>query len=214
MKTKMKISIITLVNRPDIYNEDVIDSTIDQKDIIEFIPIYGARSATSGLNEGIRKATNDLLMLVHQDIFFNPGWYEQFKYCLELLDKYNKNFGVIGMAGTDTEGCIIGTHSGCGMDDRDIAQVQTLDCSTIILKKSTIEKYNIKFDENLKFFHGYGEDIALQSIAKGLSVHVINVNIDHKCKWTAGPGFSESWEYISRKWRKIFPKIYTTVGEH
>ena len=210
----MKISIVTLVNRPDIYNEDVIASTVDQKANIEYIPIYGAKSAASGLNKGVKKATNDLIICAHQDIYFNVGWYEQLIHCLDLLNKYGKNFGVVVFAGSDYEGCLVGTHSGCGMDGRDIAQVQTLDCSTIVFRKSTMEKYGIEFDENLKYFHGYGEDIALQSIANGLSVHVLNVNIDHKCKWTAGGGFSESWSYISTKWRRVFTKIYTTVGEH
>ena len=66
----MKISIVTLVNRPDIYNEDVIASTVDQKANIEYIPIYGAKSAASGLNKGVKKATNDLIICAHQDIYY------------------------------------------------------------------------------------------------------------------------------------------------
>lgn len=203
------ISMVTLVNKPDIYKDNVLKSTEKDKDVIEYIPIYNAETAAKGLNEGISKATNDLVICIHQDMTFEQGWYEQFVRCLNLMDQYKKNWGVVGFAGTTDEGQQIGPCSRIG-EDCDVVECQTLDCSILIIRKSN----GLKFDENLKYFHAYGEEISLQAHYKGLNVCCIAVPSIHNTKWTAGRGFSESFNYVVRKWKKVFPKIYTTVGEH
>lgn len=77
-----------------------------------------------------------------------------------------------------------------------------------------MNKYELKFDENFKFFHMYGEDISLQCKEKELNVCCLNVPIIHNCKWTAGGGFQESVDYMKIKWKHKFPVIYTTVGTY
>jgi len=95
------------------------------------------------------------------------------------------------------------------MDGNNIIRVQTLDCSTTIIKKSNM----LRFDEQLKFFHCYGEEMALQANWAGLGAFVINVPIKHNTNWTAGPGFKRSRQHVIRKWRTRFGRIYTTVGD-
>lgn len=225
------ISIVTLVNRPEIYEENVLRSTLKEKDNIEYIKIDNAVSAASGLNSGLENATNDIVICCHQDIWFREGWYERLDIilkklsnfglgCLEDDDGLNDDgliniWGVLGMAGTTFNNIMVGTHSGLGMiDNRDIIRVQTLDGSCLILKKSVCKEYDLKFDENLIWFHFYCVDIALQANEKGLGAYVINVPIDHRTKWTSGGGFQESSQYISKKWAKKFRRICTTVGTY
>lgn len=203
----MKISIITLVNNSNIYEENVILSTSTKKDNIEYIKIDNPPFASKGLNIGINKATNDIMIMCHQDIYFLEGWYERLQDI--LYNKIDKNWGACGMAGTTYDRKMVGTHSGLGMKEY-VIPVQTLDCSCIILRKSN----NLMFDENLKYFHMYGEDIALQANDKGLGSYVINIPINHNTRWTAGQGFGESTDYIVKKWRSKFGIIHTTVGDH
>lgn len=207
----MKISIITLVNNSNIYEENVMKSTSTKKDNIEYIKIYNPSSASKGLNIGIDTATNDILIACHQDVYFLDRWYEILQELLDdKINKINNNWGVCGMAGTTFDGKMVGTHSGLNMSGNIIIPVQTLDCSCLVLKKSN----NLRFDENLKYFHMYGEDIALQANDKGLDAYVIDVPINHRTNWTAGSGFVESGDYIGRKWHHKFGIIYTTVGTH
>lgn len=216
----MKISLVTLINNESIYQENVIESTLKENNNgnIEYIQIHNSKSGSSGLNEGLNKSTNDLIICCHQDITFLEGWYDHLLHCLDQLDLiYNikelkQDWGVAGFAGTTDEGKMVGTHSGLGMDGCDTIECQTLDCSTLILRKSIINKYKLKFDEKLTYYHMYGEDISLQSLDKGLKVCCLNVPIIHNCKWTSGGGFKESVDYIKLKWKHKFSVIYTTVG--
>lgn len=206
MKNKeTEISIVTLVNKPDIYQENVIESTLDIKDIIEYIVIPSPVSAAVGLNTGLEKASNDLVICCHQDVYFLNGWYNSLKRCLTLL---NDKWGVCGVAGTIGDGNLVGVCSGLLMHEEDIIPIQTLDCLCIILKKSN----ELRFDENLKFFHMYGEDIALQANDKKMGAYVINIPLKHNSKWTSGPGFEDSYEYLKKKWKNKVHPIYTTVG--
>ena len=212
----MKLTLLTLVNNKNIYKENVLASTIKENNEgnVEYIVINNPPYATEGINRGIEKSTNNTIIYCHQDIYFLEGWYNKLLYCFNLLNIYKKNWGVCGFAGTKTEGKMVGTHSGLGMDNCDVREVQTLDCSTLIIRKSINQKYDLKFDENLKYFHGYGEDFSLQCINKGLNVCVLNVNIQHNCRWTAGEGIGETFQYIKQKWKHKFKTIYTTVGTY
>jgi hypothetical protein len=203
--TTNKISMVTLVNNVGTYHDDVIKSSSAFKDNIEYIPISFPKSAATGLNEGLEKASNELIICCHQDIYFFDNCYKS------LMDNLNslrsKNWGVCGIAGCTFEGKCIYNYK---MMSENIVQAQTLDCSLLILKKSN----NLKFDENLKLFHMYGEDICLQANDKGLGVYILNVPILHKSKWTAGPGLGESAAYVAKKWHHKFGKIRTTVGTY
>lgn len=203
-----KLSVITLVNDDNKYHENVILSTIKDRDNIEYVTVKNSKSGASGLNSGIDKATNDVILCCHQDVYFKEGWYEKLNKCFDELDTWkSKTWGVIGFAGTTDNGLSVGTHSGLGMTE-DIIMVQTLDESVLILKKSN----KLKFDERLLYYHMYGTDISLQSYDRGLNVYVINVPIEHRTKWTAGNGIGESEAYIKKKWINKYNIIHTTVG--
>ncbi len=210
----MKLSIITLVNKPNIYIENVMKSTFSQnkENKIEYIVINKAKSASTGLNKGLLKATNDIIICCHQDIQFLEGWYDKLEQLLKILDnKYV--WGVAGLAGTTKDGSMVGTHSGLGMNNNNIIDVQTLDCSAIIFRKTSFQEHNLKFDEDLHHFHMYAEDISLQCLNKKLKVYCINVPAIHNTAWTSGGGFQESTDHIRKKWKHKFKEIYTTVGQ-
>ncbi len=215
----MKLSIITLVNKPEIYIKNVMKSTSPyiRENKIEYIVINKAKTASSGLNKGIQKANNDVIICCHQDVEFLDGWYDKFKQLINTLDnRHLQNeviWGVVGFAGTTKEGLMVGTHSGLEMNNNDIVEVQTLDCSTLVFRKSTFQKYNLKFDENLQYFHMYGEDISLQCLDKELKVYCLNVPIKHNTIWSSGGGFQESTNVIKKKWGHRFKTIFTTVGQ-
>lgn len=160
-----KISLVTLVNNVETYHDNVIKSSSEFKDNIEYITISFPKSAAKGLNEGLDKASNELIICCHQDIYFLNACYKSLTDNLYSL--HSKNWGVCGIAGCTFEGKRIYNYTMMN-ENENIVQAQTLDCSLLILKKSN----NLKFDENLKLFHMYGEDICLQANDKGLGVYI------------------------------------------
>ena len=196
-------SFVTCVNHYDIYTANVIKSTEAYADRIDYIVIESPASGSLGLNEGIRKAKEDIIVCCHQDIFFLDNWLDKMFAQLDMLPKW----GACGCAGAMDNGQMVGCHSGLGMREEAIA-VQTLDGSLIILDKQN----NLLFDENLRYFHMYDVDIALQANDKGLGAYVIYAPIIHNTKWTSGSGFGESGDYIKQKWNYKVGTVYTTVG--
>lgn len=203
------LSFVTMVTKDELYKENVINSTYENRNNIEYITVKNSESGASGLNTGVNIANNDIIICCHQDVYFEKGWYEKFNECLDKLDDVKKYgiWGILGFAGTTYDGKMVGTHSGLGMTE-DITKVQTLDESVLILKKSN----NFKFDKGLIYFHMYGTDISLQSYDKNLNVYTLNVPIEHRTKWTSGHGLIESCTYIVKKWKYKYKIIYTTVG--
>lgn len=198
-----EVSFVTCVNHYDIYTTNVIKSTEAYADRIDYVVIQSPDSASVGLNEGIEKAKEDIVVCCHQDIFFLNDWLNKMFEQLGMLPEW----GVCGCAGTMEGGQMVGCHSGLGMPSYPVP-VQTLDCSLIVLSKCN----GLHFDEGLLFFHMYGEDIALQANERGLGVYAIHAPVVHNTKWTSGAGFLESVEYIQKKWKQKRGAVYTTVG--
>lgn len=206
--TDFPLTIVTTVNNPEIYKNNLVLSTLTHSNKIEYITLYHNYSSSTSLNTGLELASNNIVMCCHQDIYFKDNWYTILKHHIDTLNKDKQKWGVLGFAGAVFEGSLVGTHSGLSMNNIDIIKVQTLDGSILILQK----KNNLKFDENLKFFHMYDADICLQALEKGLMNYCINVPINHISNRTTGGGFSESVEYIRKKWKSEFGAVHTTVG--
>jgi len=208
------ISIVTLVNKSELYEQNVKLSTLEYADEIQYIKIEDAKSASEGLNRGLLIASNDIVICCHQDIRFLEGWKLALDTTLEELSKCEdtKGWKVLGLAGTTFRGDKFGNYSRLdmvrnGLNERFIS-VQTIDCSCIILNKRS----GLRFDEGLKFFHMYGEDIALQSILSGQAVFVIRIPSTHLSFGTTDESFYESVRYMANKWKYHFAVIHTTCG--
>lgn len=198
-----RATFVTCVNHEEIYRANVLKSTESYADKIEYIRINNPPSGSRGLNEGLRKASSNIVVCCHQDIFFLGEWLDEMFGQLAIIPKW----GVCGCAGTTDTRQMFGTHSGLGMG-KTAVKVQTLDCSLVILNKNN----NLFFDEGLPFFHMYGEDICLQANERGLGVYVIPLPIIHNTKGTSGGGFVESVKYMEKKWKQKVGTIYTTLG--
>lgn len=171
---------------------------------IEIIQIQNAPSGARAYNAGIDAATADLIVCTHADVAFGTGWRSRLHSLIALLPP---SWGVIGAAGTDTNRVMWGTHSGLDMQGREFADVQTLDGCLTIFRRSL----GLRFDERYPFFHIYGEDLCLEALARGRSVHAVNLPMEHRTHWTAGPGYIESTWLLKEKWRDRLPNAAKTI---
>jgi hypothetical protein len=202
----MNISVVTLVNDEKLYQEMVVKSLRGIPDIYpEFIPITSTESC-KGINQGVKLATNDLIIICHQDVFFPHNWISILE---SQLNKIPKPFGVIGTFGRDLNlkaaGRIYNPHPilRVGLAKNLPVEAISLDEHCLIISKTTFDNYHLQFDEGLKYFHIYGADICLSAHEKGLKNYVIDSSLNHLSpKGKNDRAFDLSVKWLIKKWQK------------
>jgi glycosyltransferase involved in cell wall biosynthesis len=169
-------------------------------------------SAAAAYNDALRKAVNDIIVFVHQDILFPEAWVSQFERSFQILKERDPNWGVLGCYGEtlDDGGRGYVYSGGIGILGKPFdlpAPVQTLDEIVLVLRVSS----GLKFDELLPNFHFYGADICMQAAARGLNNYAISAFCIHNTQLNLvlPKEFYESYRYMKRKWKNSLP-IQTT----
>lgn len=140
-------------------------------------------SAALAYNAGLRRAKNELVVFIHQDVFLPERWLTQLKYAVDHLNRKNSRWGVLGCWGARADGTKCGHvySSGLGILGAALEQpapVQTLDEIVLILRKSS----GLVFNESLSGFHFYGTDICMSALTQGLHAYVISAFCVHNTK--------------------------------
>lgn len=77
--------------------------------------------------------------------------------------------------------------------------VDSIDCCCVIMHSSLIKKYNLKFDENLKF-HMYAEDICYRSKHEHkIKIKILPLKCFHLGKGNLNEEFQKSALYLKKK---------------
>lgn len=201
------------------HNQDFIDylkftSGIKEVEVIEKIN-DGSKSLSEVYNEIIEESKNDIIVLCHDDIYFDSK-----KFGEKILSHFNKSeYGILGVAGTTSL-----PKSGQWWEDRtkmigivnhedgdkkweskyskDFGSVPQ---KTVIVDGvfMGINKKRLKhnFDESVRGFHLYDLHFCFKNFVDGVKVGVIfNVRLTHKSVGKT----NEQWEEN----RQIFAKTY------
>lgn len=176
----------------------------------EFILVKNPESATKGLNEGIEKASNDVVVMVHQDVFLPKTWSGALERALDQLG--SEKWGVLGVAGMTEQwewrGYIEDRGAPWGPWEKELEgnpiEVYVLDELLMVIKKSD----GLRFDEKLKGFHLYASDICLNAKMQGMKNFVFNGYLKHNSDVHRGnlnyprdPVFLDSYYYLRSKYR-------------
>jgi len=212
------ISFIACVNNDEILNANLLSSPCLRKtgSPHQLIIERNCSSAAEGFSRGIQAARNDLVVMLHQDMYLPRGWpnrfLQQYRYAEKLFGKIGVA-GVVGMTHRNNEsmghgyivdGCSIKTFQG---ESKNPVPVDTLDEVLLAVPRNT----PLRLDPSLGF-HFYGGDICLAARQAGLPVvaldalcfhNAININI------TFSAAFYKSREIFKNKWIAELP-IATT----
>lgn len=206
-----RYSIICAVNKPKVFEENLFMSPgifhhelIVKSDYTNICKAY---------NDAIEVATSDILIFVHQDVYFPRIFFDQLK---KSLDKLSTTcWGVLGPAGRnrlgEMKGHILDRGHMWGTCVDLPTPVQTLDELCLITKKEIFDK--ISFDEAIPNQHLFGSDICMQALELGFS----NWAIDAFCYHNSNSGhelpgaFWEVASYLRDKWKHKIP-IYSTCA--
>jgi hypothetical protein len=172
----------------------------------------GYRSAAEAYNDAIDRSKNDLMVFMHQDLILPESWLSQLNLALDILDRDDPNWGVLGCYGEtrDDGGRGYIYSSGRGILGKPFDQpqrVQTLDEIVLIIRKSS----GIRFDQALPHFHMYGADICMKAQKMGRRNYAISAFCIHNTIFNLvlPNEFYESYRHLKRTWREFLP-IQTT----
>jgi GT2 family glycosyltransferase len=210
--------------------QDYISKSCGIKDV-EVIPFEnpGTHSLTEAYNIILNKASNDIVVLCHDDIRVKTKKWGQ-----KILDHFsNTDYGIIGVAGTyyypksgrwwensrTMVGCVNHKHPqtnkeftskySCLVGDN-IIPVVSIDGLFMVVHKERI-KYN--FNEDVKGFHFYDVDFSIGNYLKGVKIGCItNVRLLH---YSVGQT-NEEWEknrtqFVDR-WKDNLPITNEEIG--
>ena len=216
----ISISLITIVNKNDVY-EGFLKSLGEQKNITyELIPVYNIdnefSSARVAYNQAVQKAQGRYLCFVHPDIRFldENSLHDFLEYVISIDD-----FGVVGIAGAVA----------CGKKSRDILttivqgeklekvgclinkpeKIQTVDECFFVIKKEYFQKNHFSIKEG---WHLYSVEYCLQALKKNKQNYVVPSRI-----WHMSDGKSLDSNYITQlnilieEFRNDYELICTTV---
>ena len=204
----MEWTIISAVNDDAVLKSCLLDSP-GIKSASEVILQRGFSSAPRAYNEAIAKAKTDLLVFVHQDMYFPDGWIESVQRAIETLETKDPNWGVLGVWGTLDDvkraGYLCWTGN-AGMERPPFEggqEVMSLDEVVLIFRKSS----GLKFDEALPGYHMYGTDICLESQRQGRRTYAISAFCIHNTNIGGFlPGqFWKCYLFMRRKWKHALP---------
>ena len=172
-------------------------------------------SASRAYNDAIERSANDLIVFVHQDVFFPKGWTAHLRRALGWLDERDPGWGVLGSWGARKGGGFAGHiySTGLGVLGQSFdcpLPVQTLDEAVLVLRKSS----GLRFDESLPHFHFYGTDICMIAAAKGMSSYAISAFCIHNTRQilVLPEEFYICYKHIKQSWKQCLPIETTCIS--
>lgn len=209
MSSLLRVTFVAAVNSQEILQDNLLASPgLQGQHGHEILLQEGFGSAAKAYNDALRRATNELVVFVHQDIFLPEDWLSQLENALNVLANSDPNWGVLGCWGmTRTgEGFGYAYSPGEGVIGKPLDHpmaVQTLDEIVLVLRKSS----GLGFDEGLPHFHFYGTDICMAAAKKGMKCYAISAFCVHNAKqyFSYPEDFYGGYRYIKRIYKEHLP---------
>jgi 2-polyprenyl-3-methyl-5-hydroxy-6-metoxy-1,4-benzoquinol methylase len=180
----------------------------------EVLAFRGCPSAAEGLNEGLRRARNRIVVCVHQDVYLPRGWPQRFLAQYRQAEAMIGKVGVAGVYGI-SRGESAARRAGHVVDrDRLLeepaplpARVDTLDEMLLALPRET----PFSFDPRLGF-HLYGADISLAARQRGMAAVALDAVCFHNSLGVGlPPDFLTSAAVFRGKWAAELPVVTPCV---
>jgi hypothetical protein len=209
---KERFTIVAAVNDITVLQKNLYLSPGIKNDSSNQIIIkHNYRAASLAYNEAIEESKNDIILFVHQDVYFPETWFPSFINALSYFENEKINWGVLGCFGIREEcnkGIAYGKvySNGWGAIGREIIKpepVQTLDEIVLVIKKSS----GLRFDPTLPHFHMYGADICMSAKDRGMTSYVLPAFCIHNTNQIVSltSEFYECYRHIKKRWKKNLP---------
>ena len=201
----MSVSVVTPVNDHQVY-AGLVESLSHCESNWEAIRVDGSASATKALNEGIEKASNDIVVCCHQDVRFAKGFLSSLK--------PKQTTGVVGTFGRDMNlncaGRIYNPKPKLRSAGTLPCEAMSLDEHCLIFRRSS----GLRFDEGLPYWHVYGADLCLTARELGKRNWIVDsMGLNHlSSKGTFDPTFEMAIKWLINKWSgRTYLRLFRTM---
>jgi hypothetical protein len=169
----------------------------------------GYRSISDAYNDAMDRATSDIVVFAHQDVYLPAGWVAAVEKTLQELSEKDPDWGVLGVWGVRRDGTrggylyCTGSAVTYGRPSDHVVEVRSLDEVLLIMRKSA----RLRFDPALRGFHLYGTDICLEANRSGRRNYAISAFCIHNTNGYALLPF-QFWRnclFIRNKWKRELP---------
>lgn len=203
------VTFVVAVNSHEVLNSNLLASpSLQRPRGHQLIVQEGFTSAAKAYNDALDRSVNEIVVLVHQDVFLPGPWLSQLDCAVKLLAQHDPVWGVLGCWGVRQDGQGFGHvySPGQGVIGRAFEHpvpVQTLDELVLIIRKSS----GLRFDERLPGFHFYGTDICLAAASKGLMCYALSAFCVHNARqyFFYPRDFYRSYRHVKRIWKDFLP---------
>jgi glycosyltransferase involved in cell wall biosynthesis len=189
----------------------------------EIIPVEnnGEFSLTEVYNKILNKSSNDIVILCHDDIYFDTkNWGNK------ILNhfKRNKDYGILGLAGTTNipksakwwedfskmKGIVNHEHEGKKWESKysaskgnQLDDVVLVDGLFIVINKKNIKQ---NFNEDIKGFHFYDVDFSFRNFIEDVKIGVMyDVRVTHKSIGQTNEQWEKNREVFAEKYEDVLP---------
>ena len=177
--------------------------------VLPYEILWNPDSASKAYNRVLDRATADIVIFSHCDVYFPRGWIDRLDAALTDLTERDPNWAVAGLVGLTERDELVGRIwdnalqrvLGAPMDKP--VRVIVFDELVIIFRRSS----GLRFDPDLPDFHLYAADIVLTAEKSGKTGYVLDVPAVHNCKpmETLEGGYTAAYKYVQKKWRDRLP---------
>lgn len=189
----------------------------------EIIPVEnnGEFSLTEVYNKILNESSNDIVVLCHDDIYFDTkNWGNK------ILNhfKRNKDYGILGLAGTTNmpksakwwedfskmKGIVNHEHEGKKWESKysaskgnQLDDVVLVDGLFIVINKKNIKQ---NFNEEIKGFHFYDVDFSFRNFIEDVKIGVMyDVRVTHKSIGQTNEQWEKNREVFAEKYKDSLP---------
>ena len=189
----------------------------------EIIPVEnnGEFSLTEVYNKILNESSNDIVILCHDDIYFDTkNWGNK------ILNhfKRNKDYGILGLAGTTNmpksakwwedfskmKGIVNHEHEGKKWESKysaskgnQLDDVVLVDGLFIVINKKNIKQ---NFNEDIKGFHFYDVDFSFRNFIEDVKIGVMyDVRVTHKSIGQTNEQWEKNREVFAEKYEDVLP---------
>ena len=196
---------------------------------VEVIPFEnpGTHSLSEVYNILLEKASNDIVILCHDDIYFEkPNWGNK------ILKHFKRNpdYGILGVAGsrympksgmwweipTEMFGVVNHEHEGKKWTSKYSEPIGNKIDDTILVDGLfiAINKNNLSktFNEDVKGFHFYDVDFSYRNFLDGVKIGVFyDVRITHKSIGMTNESWDKNRQQFIKTYSESMPKLIPTI---
>jgi hypothetical protein len=218
MKIPASISVICVYNDPEVLHSCLgasIAAGLAAAPRTEFLPIDNRNhvfsSAGAALNHGARLASNDVVVLVHQDVVLHS--LTALEHAASVLVA-NPAIGVMGASGVDGRGRILGRVRDrvvvIGDSAPDPRNVESLDEVLFMMTREELLRHPLSEDPLLAW-HAYGVEYSLRIRRSGRRAVAFDVPLTHNSLSTNLDRLDLAHRKVGDDYPEFLP-IHTTCG--